>query len=152
MRQALLITLLALAPLAAGAAPQCTWEQTGQRWGVHPHLLYAIAKVESGLNPKALNVNRNGSEDIGLMQINSSWLPRLKKEFGIEREQLFEPCTSLEVAGWILWHNRQQLGDTWNAVGAYNARSEHLRLAYAERVHRALLGLGEQGARQRRNH
>jgi len=137
VRQALLLTF-ALVPAWVHAQAACTWEQAGARWGVHPALLYAIAKVESGLNPRAINSNRDGSQDIGMMQINSRWLPRLKKEFGIERNDLFDPCVSLDVAGWVLWHNQRQLGATWNAVGAYNARSEHLRLSYVQRVHRTL--------------
>lgn len=36
-----------------------------------PGLMVAIAKAESGMNPKAINHNRNGSVDRGLFQINS---------------------------------------------------------------------------------
>ncbi|PIV87852.1 MAG: hypothetical protein COW48_09240 [Hydrogenophilales bacterium CG17_big_fil_post_rev_8_21_14_2_50_63_12] len=48
------------------------WKEAGTRYGVSPQLLYAIARTESGLNPQAIGRNRNGSRDIGLMQIN--WL------------------------------------------------------------------------------
>lgn len=34
-------------------------------------LLIAIAKAESGMNPNAINVNRNGTVDRGVFQINS---------------------------------------------------------------------------------
>lgn len=37
----------------------------------NPSVMIAIAKAESGLNTKAVNVNRNESIDIGLFQINS---------------------------------------------------------------------------------
>jgi hypothetical protein len=33
----------------------------------------AGTRTESSLNPRAVNVNRNGSYDVGLMQINSTW-------------------------------------------------------------------------------
>lgn len=36
-----------------------------------PGLMVAIAKAESGMNPNAINHNRNGSVDRGLFQINS---------------------------------------------------------------------------------
>jgi hypothetical protein len=53
------------------------WDDAAQRYQVSSALLYAIARTESGLNPLAIGRNGNGSRDIGLMQINSSWpLPR----------------------------------------------------------------------------
>jgi soluble lytic murein transglycosylase-like protein len=45
---------------------------------VHPDILRAITKVESNFNPRALNKNQNGTYDIGIMQINSSWIPVLE--------------------------------------------------------------------------
>lgn len=35
--------------------------------------LFCIAKLESNLDPYAINFNRNGTFDIGLLQINSLW-------------------------------------------------------------------------------
>ncbi|WP_341678714.1 lytic transglycosylase domain-containing protein [Niveibacterium sp. SC-1] len=75
------------APTAQHAT--CTWESAGQKHGVSPYLLYAIAKTESSLNPRATNRNGNGSEDVGLMQINSVWLPTLAR-YGITRADLFD--------------------------------------------------------------
>jgi len=120
--------------IAAFPAHAC-WEQAGERYGVSPELLYAIARTESGLDPQAVGRNRNGSRDIGLMQINSAWLPRLSAH-GIAERDLFDPCTSIHVGAWILAGNVRRLGYTWEAVGAYNAASPTLRRAYAERVYR----------------
>ncbi|WGG53580.1 lytic transglycosylase domain-containing protein [Rugamonas sp. DEMB1] len=132
-RLALPCLALALA-LAPGAAQAC-WEEAGARYGVSPQLLYAIAKTESGLNPAAMNRNKNGSYDVGLMQINSSWLPRLRR-FGLDERRLLEPCTSIQVGAWILAQNMQRLGYSWDAVGAYNSSKPALRLQYAQRVYR----------------
>ena len=49
-----------------------------QYHGVNPYLLRAILVVESRLNPKAINVNMNGTRDIGVAQINSIHLPVLQ--------------------------------------------------------------------------
>ena len=111
------------------------WKEAGTRYGVSPQLLYAIARTESGLDPQAIGRNRNGSRDIGLMQINSSWLPALAA-LGIGERDLLEPCTNIQVGAWILAGNVQRLGYTWDAVGAYNAESPARRRAYAERVYR----------------
>ena len=113
------------------------WEDAAQRYQVSSTLLYAIARTESGLNPQALGRNRNGSRDIGLMQINSAWLPKLAS-LGIDERDLFEPCTNIHIGAWILAGNIYRLGYTWEAVGAYNAASPDLRRAYIEKVRRHL--------------
>ena len=100
-------------------------------------LLRGIAQVESGMNPNALNTNTNGTVDIGLMQINSTWLPTLARE-GITRESLFDACTNAYVGAWILSQNIRQLGANWTAIGAYNAASPDKRLAYARKVYDAI--------------
>ena len=89
------------------------------------------------MNPHAIGRNRNGSRDLGLMQINSAWLPTLAK-YGITERDLFEPCTNIHVGAWILAGNVSRLGYTWEAVGAYNAANPALRRAYIEKVRRHL--------------
>jgi soluble lytic murein transglycosylase-like protein len=101
-------------------------------------LILAIAETESGFNPKAIRQpyvagNRDGSVDFGLMQINSSWLPKLAK-YGIGMPDLFNPCINADVGGWILGQNIARMGYNWNAVGAYNAVSPDKRVIYASRV------------------
>jgi soluble lytic murein transglycosylase-like protein len=113
------------------------WDDAAQRYQVSSALLYAIAQTESGLNPLAIGRNGNGSRDIGLMQINSTWLPTLASH-GINEHDLFEPCTNIHVGAWILAGNVSRLGYTWDAVGAYNATRPALRRAYIEKVRRHL--------------
>jgi soluble lytic murein transglycosylase-like protein len=111
------------------------WEEAAEQYQVHPYLLYAIAKTESSLNPAALNRNKDGTYDIGLMQINSRWLPTLRKH-GVDEKQLLEPCTSIRVGAWILSQNMRRMGNTWEAIGAYNSSKPALRLKYVQRVYR----------------
>ncbi|WP_321849285.1 transglycosylase SLT domain-containing protein [Pseudomonas paraveronii] len=125
----ILLTLLCL----AGTVRADCWQSAASRYHVDPLLLYAIAKVESGLNPGARNVNRDGSQDIGLMQINSRHLPALAR-FGItEQHLLTQPCTSVMVGAWLLAGFIREQGYGWQAVGAYNAGTRPDRQARRSR-------------------
>ncbi|WP_279612241.1 lytic transglycosylase domain-containing protein [Burkholderia sp. BCC0397] len=133
------------AACVSGAAAKDCWTRAGDRHGIDPLLLVAIAKVESALNPRAMNWNRNGTYDIGLMQINSSHLPRLVKVGVTHKRLIDEPCTSIDTGASILAGFIDRHGYTWNAVGAYNAGSsakrEPARKAYATKVWRAYRAL-----------
>ena len=98
-------------------------------------LLRAIAEQESGFNPLALGRNPNGSHDLGLMQINTAWLPTLKG-FGIQAADLYRPCVSADVSAWLLATNFRAMGISWRAVGAYNAATEWKRVRYAVSIHK----------------
>ena len=128
--------ITAIVTLAALPAHAC-WDEAAARYRVSSELLYAIARTESALDPQAVGRNRNGTRDIGLMQINSAWLPPLAAH-GIGERDLFDPCTSIHVGAWILAGNVQRLGYTWDAVGAYNAANPALRRAYVDKVRRHL--------------
>ena len=54
---------------------QCL-QQAAQFHRVAYPLLRAIAEQESGFSSTVSNTNKDGSVDYGLMQINSSWLPK----------------------------------------------------------------------------
>lgn len=59
-----------------------------------------LRKVEAGQVGMA-SPNTNGSVDLGPMQVNSSWLPMLKR-LGITRDQVqYNPCVNAYVGTWI---------------------------------------------------
>lgn len=127
---------LLFASLSVTGHANC-FEQAGARYGVSPVLLSAISRVESNGNPLARNVNRDGSEDLGHMQINSRWL-RVLASYGIDRQSLLDPCLNTHVGAWILSQNIRAHGYRWEAVGAYNASSPGKRILYAHRVAKVL--------------
>ncbi|MBN3736343.1 transglycosylase SLT domain-containing protein [Burkholderia sp. Tr-20390] len=128
---------IALSCALAGVARADCLDDAAAFQHVSVSLMRGIAQVESGMNPSAVNTNTNGTVDIGLMQINSTWLPTLARE-GITRESLFDACTNAYVGAWILSQNIRQLGANWNAIGAYNSASPDKRLAYARKVYDAI--------------
>jgi soluble lytic murein transglycosylase-like protein len=87
---------------------------------VHPTLLRAIAWVESRGDHRALNWNRNGSYDVGLMQINSWWYER---GLGPWWHALGQPCVNVAAGAWVLKQCVDEYGYAWNAVGCYNVGS-----------------------------
>ncbi|WP_321950896.1 transglycosylase SLT domain-containing protein [Burkholderia cenocepacia] len=132
-----LVSTIALSCALCGVARADCLDDAAAFQHVSVSLMRGIAQVESGMNPNAVNTNTNGTVDIGLMQINSTWLPTLARE-GITRESLFDACTNAYVGAWILSQNIRQLGPNWNAIGAYNSASPDKRLAYARKVYDAI--------------
>ena len=140
-----------LGVLHAGLAQAFCFEEASAKTGLPADLLKAIAKVESGMNPGAINKSheeRTGTVDLGLMQINSGSLRQLRDQ-GITRDRLLaDPCLNTMVGASILAEKIKRHGFDWNAVGAYNASCTQLKGAacsdarntYAWRVYRALKG------------
>lgn len=116
--------------------PFC-FEEAGQRYNINPRLLRSIAQVESGLNPRAVNKNPNGSMDLGLMQINSAWL----RTIDVTREELMNnACLNTMTGAFVLRQCINRHGYTWGAVGCYNAYSSEKRVIYAWKVFHKLKG------------
>ncbi|ADO49172.1 Lytic transglycosylase catalytic [[Enterobacter] lignolyticus SCF1] len=133
IKYALLIVLALSQPVLANC-----WKRAGEYYHVDPWLLLAIANVESGMNPRAIGWNHDGTHDVGLMQINSVHFPELAP-LGIDEQRLMaEPCTSIMVGASILSNMIKVYGNNWEAVGAYNAgvKKERYpqRMVYARQV------------------
>jgi soluble lytic murein transglycosylase-like protein len=129
------VFVIAFVLLASQHVSAYCFEEAGERYGVSPQLLWAIAKTESNFNATAVNHNNNGSFDYGVMQINSSWY----RELGTERWiRLGDACYNVNVGAWILSRCVRRHGYTWAAVGCYNGASKDKMAAYAYRVYRNL--------------
>jgi len=137
MRRLILATLLGTVLGFSGTADAFCFEEAGAEYGISPRLLWTICKGESNFNPAAVNYNTNGSYDFGLMQINSSWAPTLRK-MGIHWKALADPCTNVKVGAWVLAQCIQDYGYTWSAVGCYNSRTPSKRNRYASRIARLM--------------
>lgn len=103
--------------------PNCAAEIAAY-YEVPIELLAAVRIAEGGELGKTGPENRDASVDIGPMQINSWWLPRLQA-FGISREDLLHnECTNLGVGAWILSEEYRRFGDWYRAIAAYNVGAD----------------------------
>lgn len=127
---------------STGVQANC-FPYAASRFGVQETILRAIARVESGFNGQALNVNTNASYDIGMMQINSIHKETLEKA-GLTMTDLLEPCTNVIVGAWLLEEAiRRSDGDVWKGVGRYHSATPALASVYIRKVreaHEALAG------------
>ncbi|MGB8840982.1 MAG: lytic transglycosylase domain-containing protein, partial [Aliidongia sp.] len=116
-----------------------------------PALLVILLDVEGGSLGR-VTVNRNGSVDIGPMQVNDTWLVKLARHWRAPKQAVYaalrdEICANLEGGAWIL---RQAIdeahGDLWDGVGIYHSHDPARKAAYLKRVARdALRRVGEHG-------
>lgn len=140
----LLIACLFLVPSISNAF---CFDEAGKAFGINPFLLRGIARIESNLNPNAINRNTNGSVDIGLMQVNSSWVPTM----GFDPDKLrSDPCYNVMAGSRILKLCIDRHGYTWEAVGCYNAVSRNKRVNYSWKVFGMLKAEGRKGSNELR--
>lgn len=129
----ILCGLLLIQTFTYAAPLERCFNLASQTYGIPVDLLKAIAQTESKQNAYAINMNNNKSYDIGIMQINSSWLPKLSR-IGISQVDLFDGCKNIQVGAWILASNIKQYGFNRKAIGAYNAVSPQKQEIYARKV------------------
>lgn len=145
MRATFAAALLGLSLMAADPAKAAgptefdgCFQSAGDYYGINPLLLKAIARQESSMNPRALNRNTNGTTDIGLMQINTWHMPKLRKA-GVTEQRLWEPCVNIAVGAWVLADAISRHGMTWKAVGVYHSPTDWRQRDYAGKVQRYLI-------------
>jgi len=126
--------VIQLLTVASEACAFC-FREAGELYGINPVVLRSIARQESNLRPDAVNRNKNGSYDVGLMQINTIW----KSTLGEERwRHLGDACYNTKTGAWILASCISKYGYNWKAVGCYNSQTPMKRDEYAQRVFKRL--------------
>lgn len=134
-RSSLLISFSML--VASSTALADCYDAAATYHRVNPWVLRAIAAEESSFKADAVGRNTNGSEDVGVTQTNSVHFEELRR-YGIGRNDLFDACTSIYVAGWLLQKKIRKHGNTWTAVGAYHSETPEKRDSYAKRIKRTI--------------
>lgn len=108
-------------------------------YNLPPRVLPSIHAVEGG-RLGAVSRNKNGSEDLGPMQVNSLWIPTLARMSGLPektvRERLInDPCFNIAAAGAIMrGYLNEARGDLMVAVGWYHSHTLARGLSYQGKV------------------
>ena len=97
--------------VAAGTPYASLFESAASKYGVSPSLLAAVAKQESGYNPRATSAA--GAQ--GLMQL----MPATAQGLGVSNS--FDPAQAVDGAARLLRSLLDRFGSTELALAAYNA-------------------------------
>lgn len=114
------------------------FKEAGQKYGIDPKILVAIAENESSLNCKAVNnKNRNKTIDVGIMQINSCHFKNLK-HYTNDLNNLYDARFNIHVGAWVLKKCINRFGTNWKAVDCYNKGpgNAHTMSVYIKRVNK----------------
>jgi len=113
-----------------------------QIYSLPPRVLPSIQAVEGG-GPGVVHRNTDGSSDLGVMQINTLWLPTLARYTRLDptvvRERLLhQPCFNIAAGGLILrTYLDETKGDLMQAVGNYHSHTPLLNQGYQVKVRNA---------------
>jgi hypothetical protein len=107
-----------------------------------PRVLPSIQTIEGGWSGAIIR-NTNGSEDLGVMQVNTLWIGPLVRYTGLPapvvRQKLVNvPCFNIAAAGAILrGYLDEANGELMQAIGYYHSHRPALGLPYQVRVRNA---------------
>lgn len=112
-----------------------------EQFNLDPWILWSIGDTESKHNPYAINKNSNGTYDVGVMQINSCHFGELKRKYGLEPKDLYDPKVSIYVGASILKDCFNTYGNNLKAINCYNGLNYDNRInnTYAKRVYQHYL-------------
>ena len=105
---------------------------------VNQYILRAILRVESGLKPKSVGRNNNGTVDVGIGQMNSMHFKELSV-FGIAPGDLLDPCVGTYVAAWHLKKGINKYGNTWFGIASYHSATLYFNRRYQALVKNELV-------------
>lgn len=101
-----------------------------------PRVLPVIQKIEGGA-VGVVHQNSNGTQDLGVMQVNTLWLPALAARAGFSeaetrRKLIHDPCFNIAAAALILrGYLTETHGALLPAIGDYHSHTPALNSAYS---------------------
>lgn len=100
--------------------------------------LWGLRDQEGGWIGAAVR-NTNGSHDLGPLQVNSWWVPKIAGLVGRPEPHVrywlqHDPCFNAEAARWIFLSGLAVSGDYWKAIGVYHSPTGWRQTRYSKAV------------------
>jgi len=151
---ALLAALLTQACQASALTPEGVYIRdclvaAGRAHHEPPAVLVILLNVEGG-RLGAVSPNTNGTVDIGPMQVNDIWLPKIARHWASDPRAAYRAlrdnfCANVEAGAWILRLALDEAhGDLWEGVGIYHSHDPDHKRTYLNAVLRQALRLQAQ--------
>jgi hypothetical protein len=105
------------------------------------------AKLAANIPAWAANPNTNGTVDIGPMQVNDIWVPKVAAHWRTDVKSAYRAlrdnfCANVEAGAWILRMGLDEAhGDFWEGVGIYHSHDPDHKLTYLSSVLKQALRL-----------
>ena len=128
---------------------------TASFYHLPPRVLPTIQAVEGG-RVGDVHRNTNGTDDLGVMQVNTIWLEPISRvahlsEAEVRQRLTFNSCFNIAAAGLILRsYLNQPNTDLLHAIGDYHSHTPTLNMSYKVQVLRMAERLFGEVSRQRR--
>lgn len=112
---------------------------TASVYHLPPRILPSLQRVEGG-RVGLVHTNKDGSEDLGVMQINTLWIAPLARRIGwpedrVRHRLLNDPCFNIAASGYIMrTYMNETKGDLMRAVGNYHSHTPVLNETYQAKV------------------
>jgi hypothetical protein len=102
-------------------------------------LILTLLRVEGGELGK-VSQNSNKTVDIGPMQINDTWVPKIARHWGASDAETYRAlrdnfCANVAGGGWILRQTLDEAkGDIWEGVALYHSHTPVHKVRYLHQV------------------
>ncbi len=123
---------MASALLIHGVPIECI-NQAAVTYYVPAKVIISVIATEGG-DVGVARQNKNGTYDYGPMQVNSSWLPTIKKYGYTDKLLQYDPCVNVMAGTWILSTKITQARDYWSGVANYHSVTPLLNSRYKLKV------------------
>lgn len=106
---------------------------------VPPAVMIGIMQVEGGRVGQQVGPNFNGTYDLGPMQVNTHWAPKLARIWHVSESTARtwvrdDGCVNVHVAAWILKQKIVEAGSLYGGIAHYHSATPGTGARYAAKV------------------